>query len=60
MMINATAYARTHADVAASLCAARVRVTPTNVAQVPGKSSVLGTGGMTTARSGSMGWSPPS
>jgi len=60
MKLNATQYARTHADVAASLCALRVRVTASTVARVPGDSSALGTGGMTIARSGSIGWSPPS
>jgi hypothetical protein len=60
MEITKFAYERNHADVAAALCAARVRVIASTVAQVPGDSSVLGTAGMTNARSGSIGWSPPS
>ena len=59
MKTNATAY-RTHADVAAFPCAAWARVTASTAVQVPGDSSALGTGGMTIARSGSIGWSPPS
>ncbi len=60
MKNTTTAYTRNHDSVAASLCAARVRVIAFTDAQVPGDSSVLGTAGMTIARSGSSDWSPPS
>lgn len=59
MKIN-TAYDRNHADVAAFLSAFRLPVTAAPIAQVPGDSSALRTGGMTTARSGSNSWIPPS
>lgn len=60
MKITKSAYARTHADVAASLRAFRVRVIASTNAVAPGEISVLGTGGMTTStRSGSHGWGPP-
>jgi hypothetical protein len=52
---------RTH--VAAVSLAATRRLTAPNAVQVPGDSSDLrttGTTGMTTARSGSSGWGPPS
>jgi hypothetical protein len=55
-----TAYQRNHGYVAASFCAAKVRVIASTDVRVPGDSSVLGTPGMTIARSGSSGWSPPS
>lgn len=63
MKITTNRFAYDHTLVAAvSLPAARRITTPTNV-QVPGDSSALrttGTTAMTTARSGSSGWSPPS
>ncbi len=60
MKITTNEYARTHGDVAASLCALRVRVIAATNSFAPGEISVLGTGGMTTsARSGSHGWCPP-
>ena len=54
------AYDRVNADVAAFLSAFRLPVTAAPIAQVPGESSALRTGAMTTARSGSNSWIPPS
>lgn len=57
---NPFAYSRIHVDVAAPYSARRARVIASTVSQAPGENSALRTGAMTTARSGSSGWSPPS
>jgi hypothetical protein len=59
-MINEVAHPSYHAAVAAAPCAVRVGVMASNVSQVPGEKSALGTDGMTIARLGSIGWGPPS